>query len=234
MRKIHLHGDLAKYGEVFELSVETAGEAVVALCANFPEIQRDFRNNSWLLFCGDPETGLCLTEEAVAGMRLGKHDLHIMPEIEGSKNGGLKAILGVALIAVSFGSAAFLGTAISSTLMGGATWGNAIGQLGLVMALSGVSTMLAPETETDGSDDAKSFTLTGPVSQFGQGQAIQIVYGEVITGGMMISGGVDADGLDSLIEEPVPETDVDPFDGIDRQGDPNWQAVEDGTWENQS
>lgn len=204
MRKIHLHGSLVKHGEIFELDVLTAGEAVAALCANFPAIVDDIRVGSWVVMRGDPKTGMCLEEEAITGMRLGDADLHIMPEILGAKSGSgvIKVILGVTLIALSMGSASFLANPIMAGAASGASWGNAINQLGLVMALSGVSQMLAPETDSESKDD-KSFTFTGPVSQQGQGHAVQIVYGEVITGGMMISGGVDADGLEMAIEAPV-------------------------------
>lgn len=209
MRKIHLYGDLAKHGDVFDLDVMTAGEAVMALCTIMPPIMEDLRKGSWILMAGDRETGLCLEEEAISSMLLGSNDLHIMPEIMGAKSGrgALKAVLGVALIAVSFGSAAFLSAPISASLMAGTTWGNVIGQLGLTMALSGVSTMLAGETETDSSDENKSYTLSGPVSQIAQGVPVQIIYGEVITGGMMISGGIDADGLEKVVEEVVPPAD---------------------------
>lgn len=207
MRKVHLYGSLTKYGEAFELDVMTAGEAIAALIANFPEIVTDIREGSWVVLRGDPETGICLDEEMIAGMRLGDADLHIMPEVVGAKNGNgvLKAIIGAALLVATAGSAApFLATQISGTLFGAATWGNAIGQIGLAMALGGVSSMLAPETETQAGDDEKSYTLTGPTSGYGQGQAVQIVYGgPIITGGMLISGGIDANGLQSITEEPV-------------------------------
>lgn len=137
-------------------------------------------------------------------MRLGDADLHIMPEVVGAKNssGLVKAILGVTLIALSMGSASFLANPIMASASAGASWGNAINQLGLVMALSGVSSILTPETDSESKDD-KSFTSTGPVSRHGQGHAVQIVYGEVITGAMMVSGGVDADGLEAVTEAPV-------------------------------
>lgn len=204
LRKVHLHGCLAKHGDVFELDVLTAAEALNALAANFPTFMADLRAGSWIVMRGDPETGLCLDEEMIAGMRLGKADLHILPEVMGAKRGGaFKVILGAVLIAATAGGAApFLANPIMAGA--GATWGNAIGQMGLAMTLTGVSMMLAPETETS-SDEEKSFTMTGPVSAQGQGHAIQIVYGEVITGGMMISGGIDADGLESVTEKPVEE-----------------------------
>ena len=212
MRKVHLHGALSKYGDCLDLEVDTAGEAIAAICANFPEAMGDIRDGSWIIMRGDPETGICLDEEMAAGMRLGTADLHIMPEVVGAKNstGAIKAILGVALIGLTGGAAApFLANTIGAGLVAGTAWGNAIGQLGLAMALTGVSSLLAPETPSE-SDDEKSFTMTGPVSKYGQGHAVQIVYGgPIITGGMLISGGLDADGLESVIEEPVVVPDAD-------------------------
>jgi len=206
LRKVHLHGSLAKHGDVFELDVLTAAEALAALAANILAFMDDLREGSWVILRGDPETGICLDEEMIAGMRLGNADLHIMPEVQGAKNGNgaLKAILGVALIAITAGSALpFLANPIIAGA--GTTWGNAIGQMGLAMALTGVSSMLAPETES--ADDEKSFTLTGPVSSYGQGGAVPIVYGEVITGGTLISGGIDADGLETITDAAPTTTD---------------------------
>ncbi|WP_323784617.1 hypothetical protein [Thalassovita sp.] len=206
LRKVHLHGSLAKHGEVFELDVLTAAEALTALAANVPAIMGDLRQGSWVVLRGDPETGMALDEDAVASMRLGAADLHIMPELVGAKsgNGTIKAILGVTLIAITAGGAApFLANPIIAGA--GTTWGNAIGQMGVAMALTGVSSMLAPETES--ADEEKSFTMTGPVSAYGQGHAIPIVYGEVITGGLLISGGIDADGLETVTDEPVATPD---------------------------
>lgn len=218
MRKVHLHGTLKKHGAIWDLDVLTAAEAIAALRANKPEIVEDLRHGSWVVLRGDPETGIALDEEAVSGMQLGNADLHIMPEVEGAKNssGTIKAVLGVALIVASGGSAAFLGNPILAA--GSLTWGNAMTQMGLAMALTGVSTMLAPEQES--TDEEKSKTLTGPVSRYGQGQAIPIVYGEIITGGTLVSGGIDADGLESVTEIPTPvnnpdAVEADPYNHAD-------------------
>lgn len=208
MRKIHLYGSIESYGPVLELDVSTASEAMAALFANFPDMQEKIREGSWIITRGDPETGICLDEEAFAGLNLGDKDLHIMPEVMGNKKGGiLKALLGVTLVVLSGGSAAFLANPIAGGLFGATTWGNAIGQLGLVMALGGVSQMLSPETD-ESSDDTESYTLSGPQSSIGQGQAVQIVYGgPIITGGMMVSGGVDAEQM-GIAEEITPEVDI--------------------------
>lgn len=218
MRKVHLHGTLEKHGAVWELEVLTAAEAIAALRANKPDILEDLQHGSWIVLRGDPETGIALDEEAVCAMQLGNADLHIMPHIEGAKNnsGTIKAVLGVALIVASGGSAAFLGNPIMAA--GSLTWGNAMTQMGLAMTLTGVSSMLTPETES--ADEEKSHNLSGPVSRYGQGQAIPIVYGELITGGTLISGGIDADGLESVTEIPTPvnnpdAVEADPYNHAD-------------------
>ncbi|WP_424976819.1 hypothetical protein [Leisingera sp. S232] len=211
MRKVHLHGGLAKYGESFDLEIMTAGEALAALTANFPDFLNDIREGSWVILRGDPETGMCLDEEAVREMRLGNADLHIMPDIDGAKNssGVLKVIAGATLLAITAGGAApLLANPIIAGAATGTTWGNAIGQIGLALSVAGVSSLLAGETQSRAAEDHKSFTLTGPTSENGQGQAVQIVYGgPIIVGGMMISGGIDADGLESVTEKPVETPD---------------------------
>lgn len=196
MRKVYLHGTLQRHTDMIELVVDTAAEAVSALCVNFKGFIDDLRNGSWIIMRGDPETGLCLDEEAVSALHLGDADLHIMPEATGGKRGGvLKAIVGVALIGMTFGSAGFLASPLSSTIAGGAQWTNALGQIGVALTLAGVSTMLTPEQETIDPERDQSFTTTGPVSTGGLGAAVPIVYGEVITGGVMISGGLDAHAM---------------------------------------
>lgn len=216
MNKIHLHGSLSQFGVSHDLEILTAGEAIVALCSVCPGFTKGLKDGSWILMRGDSETGLALDEEMITDMRLGNADLHILPSVMGAKNnsGAVKVILGAVLIAASFGSAAFLAKPISAAMMGATTWGNAIGQVGLAMTLMGASQMLAPQTDSDAEDD-KSYTFTGPVSRQGQGHAIQLVYGEVITGAMVISGGIDADGMDSEFESLT-----SPTNPADAESDP--------------
>lgn len=195
MRNVYLHGSLGKkYGRKFELNVDTAGEAVRALCMNFPEMTADLKSGSWRVVRGKtPSTGFALNEEGIASLRLGRADLHIQPVMAGAKNNGaLKAIIGVALIAVSFGSAAFLSNAIAPKLLGATTWGNAFGQVGLALAVSGVSQLLTSQNDNDANKNEGSFIMSGPEASAQQGAAIPLVYGEVITETILISGGMDA------------------------------------------
>lgn len=198
MRDIYLHGALGKkYGKKFTLDVLTAAEAVRALCANFPEMMKDLRAGAWHVVRGKSlKSGFDLGEGHIFTFKLGSGDLHIAPFVAGSKNGNaMKIIIGVALVAVSFGTAAFLGTAINATLMGATTWGNAIGMIGLSMAATGISGMLAPEMSMGDSKDQSSYIMTGPSGTSSQGAAVPIVYGRVITGGVIVSNGLDVDQI---------------------------------------
>jgi predicted phage tail protein len=194
---VHVYGKLADIcGDTLRLDIATASEAVQAICVNFPEAANVIRDESWTLFRGD-EKEVALGEEAIALLNLGGRSVHIMPEAIGAKegNGILKVVLGVTLIALSFGSAAFLSQPIAGAILGQTTWGNAIGQIGVVMALSGVSQMMAPEKNTDEEETKESFVFSGPRGTVGQGNAVPVIYGEVITSGVLVSAGVDAEDM---------------------------------------
>ncbi|MFA9261796.1 MAG: hypothetical protein ACEQSB_00350 [Undibacterium sp.] len=199
MRKIHLTGLLGKkYGKIIELEVETIAEAIRALSTNFPGFLADLKIGSYHVVLGKSvRKGLSLGEDDIAGFRLGRSDLHILPFVAGSKNSGgiLKAVLGVALIGVAF---MFSGGALATPLMagggllGGFTYGN-LAMLGAALALQGVSTLLSPEESTTEKQD--SFTLSGPGNAYEQGYPVPLVYGRVITGGVLVSGGIDIEPI---------------------------------------
>lgn len=195
LRKIYLHGALGeKYGDVFELDIETTAEAVRALSANFPEIVKDLREGAWHIIRGDADKGLDLDETMITGFRLGNAELHFIPVVAGSKRGGLlKIVLGVALIGAAFAfSGGLLATPIAGGMIGGMTYGN-MAMMGAALALAGVSQLLAPEEKQK--KDESSFTMSGPGNAYEQGSPVPLVYGMAITGGVMVSGGVDIENI---------------------------------------
>ncbi|OWZ90342.1 hypothetical protein B9J07_27525 [Sinorhizobium sp. LM21] len=201
MRKIVLHGALGdRYGHEFTLDVKTAGEAVRALSANFPGFMKDIREGVWHLVRGrEVDTGMSLGESDITDFKLGRADLHIVPYVAGSKRGGLlKAILGVVLIGAAF---AFTGGALATTIGAGTAFGTLgvtgthVALFGAAVALAGVSSLLAPEEKADQGDGSQSFTMTGPGNTYDQGAPVPLVYGEVITGGVLISGGIDIERI---------------------------------------
>lgn len=199
MRKIYLYGVIArKYGDVFELDVTTAAEAIRALSVNFPEILADFREGSWHVVRGEEiDTGMSLGENDLASFNLGKGDLHILPYVAGSKRGGLlKVILGVALVGFGFFMGGFAAPIFGSAsgVLGGITYGHMM-IFGAALALGGASQLLSPENKANDTDKDSSFTMSGPGNTYDQGYPVPLVYGEVITGSVMISAGIDVEKI---------------------------------------
>ena len=197
MRNVYLHGSLGEqYGRHFRLDVKTAGEAIRALSANFPSFYQTIRDGAWHVVRGrDVDTGMDLDADQVRDFNLGNGDLHIVPYVAGSKRGGLlKIILGVVLVGAAF---LFTGGALATPIAGGALGGitgTHVALFGAAVAVAGVSQLLAPE-ESGKDEDEHSFTMSGPSSTDQQGVAMPLVYGEVITGGRLISGGVDIERI---------------------------------------
>lgn len=200
MREIHLHGSLGrKYGKLFKLDVRTAGEAIRALGANFPQFLKDLRAGSWHVVRGKKvDSGLSLDKDDISSFNLGQGALHIVPVVAGSKRAGLlKIVLGVVLIGAAFvltGGTLAAAIGAQGTLLGGIT-GTQVALFGAAMALAGVSSLLTPQEKKKEQSDDSSFTMTGPGNTTDQGVPVPLVYGEVITGGVLISGGYDVERI---------------------------------------
>jgi predicted phage tail protein len=200
MRDVYVYGRLAEVcgASKFSLEVETAGEAMRALAANFKAFPKVLAEASWTILRGDPDTGYSLDLEEIKDYRLGRAPLHIMPAVEGSKNstGTLKIVAGLAIVgaAVFFAPGLALGTALGGGLLSGVTYGS-IAMVGIAVALSGVSVLMGPaETEEDTKDDS-SHTMAGPTSVYEQGNPVPLVYGETITGGVLVSVSLDIEDI---------------------------------------
>lgn len=199
MRTIHLHGHLKKkFGATHRFDVATAAEALRALNCAFPgDFVTALQAGSYRLVRGDKSTGMRLDIDLVSSLKLGAADLHLIPAAVGASNGkGVgKAILGAVLV----GAAIFMAPATAGAgILGGmsavapigmgVTWGN-IALVGLGLALSGASTLLAGNTNgaRDEKKDETSHTINGPSNIAGEGSAIPLIYGEVITGSVTVS-----------------------------------------------
>lgn len=209
-RKVHLHGKLKdEFGPLFEFAVATAGEAIRALNANFPHrFMGVLKEGSYHLIRGDLDTGMGLEEDHLNSFNLGRGDLHIVPVIEGSAGrggkggGGIKAILGVALIGVAIFMSggtmlAPLSGMASTFAIGGMniSWGT-VAAFGLAMSVAGVAQMLSPkEKPKDETKRDDSFAFSGPINTNEQGNPIPLVYGRVMTGGQVVSSGIDIEDM---------------------------------------
>lgn len=187
MNTIHLHGALGKeFGASHRFEITSPGEAFQALAANFPRFIDKLRHGFYRVVIGKTQSkGIDLDETTILQYRIGGQDIHIVPVMKGRGRGGLgKVLAGILLV----GLAAFGGPLMATTLgaSGTMTVGSIAGHIGMGLAMTGVATMLSPQTEAG--DTQKSYTITGPQVTMREGGIVPIVYGECVTGGTMISG----------------------------------------------
>ena len=203
LRKIKLYGKLAEFvgHKEFEAEVSSVGNAVSFLLNNFPQLERHMSPNYYQVKVGDYDI-----DETEVHHPVGQQDIHFVPVIAGAGRGGLgKLLLGAVLI-----GAAFLMPAGSGlTLMQGIKAGSLakVGFLtktmlyvGASLALQGVSELLFPLPKDNGFDSEQdpklSFSFSGLQNTSRAGVPVPIVYGEIMTGSVVISAAIDTNQVE--------------------------------------
>ena len=196
MRKIKLYGELVKITGHKELEavVNTSAQAVSFLVNNFPELEGHMANKYYqVLLDKKEEVGI---EEL--HFPLGKSDIKFVPVISGS--GGIgKALLGGALIAMSFGVGGLFTAPL--TMSGGfaaaGLGAKAAFGIGAGLVLGGVSDMLFPTPKmpqfSSEQDPRLSFSFSGTQQTSRAGTPVPLVYGEIFTGSVVISSSIDTE-----------------------------------------
>jgi predicted phage tail protein len=243
MQRVLLLDELGeKFGAVHEYyNLRTPVDAIKLLCINHPEFQKE------LIESGEKGIGYKVVQAGAEFelddmlLPFGSNDLIITPVIAGSGRGFGKVLLGAALIGlavatggVSLGVTGFAGTAaaipLSSAYVATTAAIAIAGNVGIALALSGVSQMLSPQPEGPlniigsssqsgdrgpqssirGMDDAQSYAYRGPVNTVGAGAIIPLVFGQCIVGGHTITASVEvtdeSDPLSDWIGKPGPHT----------------------------
>ena len=196
LRKIKLYGELAKFigHKEFDVEVSTVGKAISFLIHNFPKVERYMSPKYYQVKVGDYEIG-----EDEIGHPIGQEDIHFIPVIAGAGSGTRKFLLGAALIGLGLGplGAKFaLGTGLTGNILG-ITAVN----LGLSLTLMGVNELLFPmpkPQEFNSEEDPQlSFSFSGVQNTARAGTPVPIVYGEIITGSIVISAAVDTNQVNA-------------------------------------
>jgi len=197
LRKVKLYGELAKFvgHKEFEVKAETVGKAVSFLIHNFPGIESFMSPKYYQVKVGDYD----VSEEEIHHP-VGKQDIHFIPVISGAGRGLGKFLLGAALIGIAFatgGSSLALGF---GGFTGGAGISAVVGNIGIALALSGVSEMLFPVPEpqkfSSEEDPQLSFNFAGVQNTSRAGTPVPIVYGEIFTGSVVISAAIDTNQVE--------------------------------------
>ena len=191
LKKIKVYGRLRKFlgQSYFEAAVASPKQAFHFLIANFPEVENHMMNQFYKIKMG----GMEITEDLLSLQS--DEDIQIIPIATGS--GPL--ILGIGAIAggaaASAATAGFFATAVGGAIASGLT------AIGTSLVINEVSNMLMPPQNVPSAVMADSFSQNDPTFQsfgFGSitntsraGVPVPIIYGQVFTGSVVISSGID-------------------------------------------
>ena len=205
LSKIKVYGRLARFiGErTFEAEVNSPIEAFKFLIANFPKLESHILQQNYCVKVGDYEIN-----EKEMDIPVGSQEIKIVPVAVGAGRGfgrGLGGLLVVGLVlatggaaGVSLGAGGGLGFGTAAGAGFGAKLLAAAGNFGIFMALSGAAEMISPTPRPPGiSDDPRelNFSFSGVQNTSRAGTAIPIVYGEIFTGSLVVSAGLDSEDL---------------------------------------
>ena len=206
LRKLKLYGELAKFvgHKEFEIQVDSLAKAVSFLVNNFPQVEKYMNPKYYQV-----KVGNYAVDKEEIHHPIGQEDIHIVPVISGAGGSTGKTLLGAALIGASFffpgaglfGTTSFSGAGAgivgvsSPGVLFATKVGTAISALGGALVLSGVSEMLFPlpkpkEFKSE-QDPQLSFSFSGTQNTSRAGTPVPIVYGEIVTGSVVISGAID-------------------------------------------
>ena len=202
--KITIYGDLAKVvgNRVFHAKINNAIDAYRFLKCNFPKLQTYMLEKNYIVKVGGKSI-----DETELFYPVGNDDIKIVPVAIGARKSIETVVTGGLLIGASFlfpgagmfagGSAAAKAAAAASPFMAGV--GTALSGIGAAMVLGGIDQMITPTPEdfqTDigsgaNANAGKSMTFNGIVNSSASGVGIPICYGEVFTGSIVVSAGID-------------------------------------------
>ena len=199
LRKIKLYGELAKFvgHKEFEVKADTLAHAVSFLINNFEGVEKYMSPKHYQV-----KVGNYAVDESELSHPIGQEDIHFIPVIAGAGRGLGKILLGAALIGFVFlsGGASFSlksGLTFKEGLLGSAFLNKSIAYVGGYLLLSGVSEMLFPMPQPPSfeseEDPRLSFSFGGTQQTGRAGTPVPLVYGEIFTGSVVISGGIDTE-----------------------------------------
>ena len=190
LKKVKVYGTLRKFlGQAeFEVDLNTPREAISFLVCNFKSIEKHMADQFYTI-----QVGARVITEDLLNFR-SQDDIKIIPVVLGNF---LPILLGAGAL---FGS-----TAIGTTLLGSKLLAtiatSALQAIGTSMLIDGVTSMLTPQINTssavsgqnslDPSALASNYSFTGLTNISNAGVPVNLVYGEILVGSIVVSNGVD-------------------------------------------
>jgi predicted phage tail protein len=201
-RVIKVYGKLAKHlgQRSFKAAVKTPAEAIRFLLANFPDLRGVLSEGDYKVTVGRNQLDLADHPEHLHFPVASQEPIRIVPVIAGAEGVG-QILAGVALVAFSLLFAP--GAALAGGLFTLGSQAVSIGVgIGASLILGGVAQMLTPtptiQQGTDGDNDPrKSYSFSGIQNVSRQGVPVPVIYGEVFTGSIVVSAGINTEEVTS-------------------------------------
>ena len=207
LRKLKLYGELASFvgHKEFEIEVHNLPQAISFLRNNFPDIEGYMNPKYYQVKIGNYE----ISKDEL-DFPIGQQDIHIVPVISGAGSGFRNVLIGGLLIGASFffpgaglfGTTSFLGAGAgvvgvsSAGVLAATAIGTGLSAIGAGLILQGVGEMLYPTQDPTFEDNPQiSFNFSGTQNTGRAGTPVPIVYGEIFTGSVVISGDVDTEAV---------------------------------------
>ena len=196
---IKLHGNLKRFGNEFVVKGNKLKEGMSALLMQLSGFREQIQKGKFHVIVGNNKEK-DLTEQTIFANfdeeLTENKTLHIIPVIKGSKNigGVLGIVVGVVLIAASW----WAGGAAGWAYLGAAGYAGATATFfaGAAMIFAGVASMLTPTPKLGnvgglGKDTEKkaSTSFSNTANVVAQGRQVPLIYGEILTGSLVISKG---------------------------------------------
>ena len=200
LRKLKLYGELAEITghKEFNVAVNTTAQAVSFLVNNFPQLESYMASRYYRVLLEKEDVGIDELHYP-----LGQSDIKFVPVVSGAGGNLGRILLGGALIAMSFGVGGLftkplaLGTESFLGFAAAGSGAKAAFGIGAALVLTGVSGMLFPVPKlpefSSEQDPRLSFSFSGTQQTGRAGTPVPVVYGELITGSVVISGGIDTE-----------------------------------------
>ena len=190
LKKIKVYGTLRKFlGQAeFEVDLNTPREAISFLVCNFKGIEKHMAEQIYTI-----QVGTKVITEDLLNLNT-KDDIRIIPLVHGNF---FQILLGAgALFAKSAIPAKILGSTLLSTVVT-----TTLATVGTSMVVDGVTSMLTPQQNNQsvasGQDSldpaalASNYSFTGLTNISNAGVPVNLVYGEILVGSIVVSNGVD-------------------------------------------
>ena len=199
LRKLKLYGELAEFvgHKEFEIQASSIPKVISFLINNFPQIEQYMNPRYYQVKVGN----YAIDKEEIHHPIGEQEDINIVPVIAGAGRGIGKILLGAALIATAFfvpqGLALSKGIGTGFGFAKAGALAKGLVYVGASLMLTGVSELLFPmpkPKEFNSEEDPRiSFNFGGTQNTGRAGTPVPIVYGEIITGSVVISGAIDTE-----------------------------------------